>query len=38
MEYLLTIDSRRHASKDRQLQVKALREKVQEGSLEILNP
>jgi hypothetical protein len=37
-EYISTIDSIRHTSKDRRLQVKAFREKVQEDGLKLLKP
>jgi hypothetical protein len=37
-EYISTVDSRRHTSKDRRLRVKALWEKVQEESLKLLKP
>jgi hypothetical protein len=38
LEYISTIDSRGHALRDRRLWVKSLREKVQEGSLKLMNP
>jgi hypothetical protein len=38
LEYISTIDSIRHTSKDHRLQVKAFREKVQENSLKLLKP
>jgi hypothetical protein len=38
LEYISTVDSRRHTSKDHRLWVKALREKVQEEGLKLLKP